>query len=298
MEGKMPNQHQTTENHPKTPKRDQTRTTDKSEPIDNLMDFNELLNRPSGMAGISSTQAHAQIFHDNRFSESQRSTMATYLGQVGGNNYLQRVIEQVKSEEKGNDRLSLRNGPSVQREAGRRQPRWRPQSFQPELMERLLAPNSPLWRQLNPDSTSELNCPATAAGVDEFLGTGAVNPAPAGGPLSEFEFRVEPWSRPTNNFGQIRNLLSRANTFLVIEATRSLEYSEENQVTRQHWYVIVNFDGRIFGVDAYGEGEVINDLNSFNQEEGFSSYRYYRGAFRVTHINPADTLNDPFPEEL
>ena len=166
----------------------------------------------------------------------------------------------------------------------RRGKRWRPQPVRPDLIDNMLAPNSPLWRQLNPDSSAAVNCPATAAAVDEYLSTGQVNPAPAGDEFSEFRFATAPWSPFTTRFADIRSVVSTLNTFVVVEGRRSKAYLASHNITASHWFVVVNRNG-VRGLDAYGEGQVIGDLDSFIHEQGFARFRYYRGAFRVVHIS-------------
>ncbi len=204
-----------------------------------------------------------------------------------GNRAVQRLLLQAKQSWSGGVEP---DSPLVQLQRRRR---WRPRQVDPALIDRLLVPNSPLWRQLNPDATAVVNCPAAAAAVDEYLSTGTVRPAPAGDALSTFQFAVEPWSAPTRRFSEIHSVVARRNTFVVVHGIRSAAFAQAHQVTPDHYFVIVNHNG-IRGLDAYGQGQVINDLNAFIREQGFERFRYYQGAFRVTHI-PFDPLS---PEDL
>ena len=160
--------------------------------------------------------------------------------------------------------------------------KWHPQAVPSERIDKFFEPNSPLWRQLNPDQNSTVNCPATAAAVDKFLATGSINPAEAGYSDSEFIFKTKPWSSYTT-FQQIRSVVSKPNTFVVVEGVRSKKFSEANKITPSHWFVIVNRNG-IRGIDAFGAGQTIADLPLFIKENGFAKFRYYQGSFTVRRI--------------
>lgn len=171
-----------------------------------------------------------------------------------------------------------------------KQRKRRPQKTRSKLLDRLLAPNSPLWRQLNPDKNSRVNCPATVAAVDEYLSTGNIRPAPAGKSTSFFKFEAKTWSHQIRHFRQVRNVVSQPNTFVVVHGKRSQKFSSQHNLTPDHYFVIVNRRGRIIGIDAFGEGKVINDLDSYIRFEGFSTFRFYNGSFRVKHIPLEDQI--------
>jgi hypothetical protein len=215
---------------------------------------------------------------------SHHYDLLTLQSQIG-NLAVQRLLLQTQRES-GHLHLPIQLQP--------RRRRWRPQRADPALLERLLAPNSPLWRQLNPDANASINCPATAAAVDEYLSTGSVRPAPAGDALSTFQFDAQPWSAPVRRFGEIRAVVTQRNTFVVVHGIRSAAFAQSNNITPDHYFVVVNHNGVIQGVDAYGQGEVISDLNAFISEQGFTRFRFYQGSFRVTHIS----ADSPFPEGL
>lgn len=215
---------------------------------------------------------------------SHQCELLTLQSQIG-NLAVQRLLIQTQRES-GCQHLPV--------QLQRRRRRWRPQRADPGLLERLVAPNSPLWRQLNPDANAVINCPATAAAVDEYLSTGIVRPAPAGDALSTFQFDARPWSTPTRRFSDIRAVVAQRNSFVVVQGIRSAAFVESHNITPDHYFVVVNHNGAIQGIDAYGQGAVIIDLNAFISEQGFARFRFYQGSFRVTHVS-ADSL---LPEGL
>jgi hypothetical protein len=176
-----------------------------------------------------------------------------------------------------------KSGAAISRQARPR--RIRPQRTTAQLLDALMQPGSPLWRQLNPDESSPVNCPATAAAVDEYLGTGRVSPAAGGDALSNFEFNTRPMTGPYTSFGQIRNILSAERSFAVIRAVRTPEYLQSNPgITRDHFFTAVNYRGQVVLIDAYGRGAIVSDVASFLSQEGFGTYYLYNGQFRVRHI--------------
>lgn len=153
------------------------------------------------------------------------------------------------------------------------------------LIEQLMQPESPLWRQLNPDADSPINCPATAAAVYAYLRTGRITPAPGGDDLSTFEITASSrMSARINSFNIIRRRLSARNSFAVIRATRGAAFLSVNpDITSEHFFTAVNYRGNIVLIDAYGTGRVILDVNSYLIAEGFEYYNMYPGEFRVIH---------------
>ncbi|HHY58581.1 MAG TPA: hypothetical protein GYA08_24450 [Chloroflexi bacterium] len=216
---------------------------------------------------------------------NHQGDLLTLQNQIG-NLAVQRLLMQTKEETSG------RLHSVIQLQSRHR--RWRPQRTDPTLLERLLVPNSPLWRQLNPDANAVVNCPATAAAVDEYLSTGRVRPAPGGDALSTFQFDAQPWSAPVRRFGYIRDVVRQRNTFVVVHGIRSTAFAQSHNITPDHYFVVINHNGAIRGIDAYGQGAVIGDLNAFISEQGFTQFRFYQGSFRVTHIS----ADSPFPEGL
>lgn len=152
------------------------------------------------------------------------------------------------------------------------------------LVDALMQPQSPLWRQLNPDASSPVNCPATAAAVDEYLGTGRISPAPAGDALSHFVFSTRSMSPRINHFRDIRRMLRARNSFAVVRATRSSDYLTANPgITPEHFFTALNYHGDVVLIDAYGTGSVITDVDTFLSQQGFEFYNIFRGEFRVEH---------------
>lgn len=217
------------------------------------------------------------LLHDSAAPNVRRALAIAVMQRAAGNAAVERALAQRQTV------------PASRPQRGRR---WRPQPVRPELIDRLLQPDSPLWRQLNPDASAAVNCPATAAAVDEYLSTGQINPAPAGDVFSEFRFETGPWSSFTRRFADIRSVVSAPNTFVVVEGRRSKAYVAANNIPPSHWFVVVNRNG-IRGLDAYGEGQVINDLNTFIREQGFTQFRYYRGSFRVQLDPDAHLFDSP-----
>lgn len=225
------------------------------------------------------TQATKPDFRTAGRSTEEVETLGllTLQGQFG-NSAMQRLLMEAKQKSLNTIGHSV---PMIQLQRHRRR-RWRPHQVNATLIDRLLAPNSPLWRQLNPDANAIVNCPATAAAVDEFLSTGTVRPALSGDDFGSFQFDTRPWSAPIRRFSEVRSVVAAPNTFIVVRGTRNVAYVQAHHVTPDHYFVIVNRNG-IRGIDAYGQGRVISNLNEFIHEQGFESFRYYQGSFRVTY---------------
>jgi hypothetical protein len=152
------------------------------------------------------------------------------------------------------------------------------------LLNDLMAPGSPLWRQLNPSPGSPVNCPATAAAVDEYLSTGHITPAPAGDALSSFSFDTRAMSGRMNSFADVRAALSRPRSFAVVRGTRSAAYLSANPgVTSEHFFTAVNNGGNVILIDAYGSGRIITNVDEFLRQQGFEYFNIFNGNFRVVH---------------
>jgi hypothetical protein len=148
-----------------------------------------------------------------------------------------------------------------------------------------------------------VNCPAAAAAVDEYLGTGQITSAPAGDALSTFTFETRPWSSVITNFAEIRRVVGETqNSFVTVRGLRTAEYAQENNLTLEHYFVLVNRHGAsggaipdgLFIMDAYGSGQVIPEegIHDYLEMLGASSFQYFRGSFRVTHQRFDDTNVD------
>ncbi len=160
------------------------------------------------------------------------------------------------------------------------------------LIEALMSPESPLWRQLNPHSESPINCPATAAAVAEYLRTGQITPAPGGDSLSSFEIAASSrMSARIDSFDRVRAGLRAPNSFAVVRATRGADFLRANPgLTPSHFFTAVNYRGNIVLIDAYGNGGVIRDVDTFLRSEGFEYYNTFHGEFRVIHHGFDDSI--------
>jgi hypothetical protein len=161
---------------------------------------------------------------------------------------------------------------------------WRPTPADPAVIDQLLAADSPVWQQLNPHGQSTLNCPATAAAVDHYLATGDIDPAERGDPLGRFDV-VDRLSPPVP-LPILLGVVSEPNTFVVVQAARNLQAAQEHNLTPHHWFVLLNRGGSIVVLDAYGPSPGNRGpLGPYAAQQGFISYRYYRGRFRVTFVS-------------
>lgn len=150
----------------------------------------------------------------------------------------------------------------------------------PARIEAFFAQDSQIMQSLNPHR-SAVNCPATAAAVDEYLGTGAVNPAPGGSPRSMFSF-AQQWAPVPG--GNLATLLNRPGAYVSVRGTRSQEYANLQGITREHYFVVVNRGGQLWALDAYNHRRI--PLGQLLSGDQFQTLEYFRGPFRVQHIPP------------
>lgn len=226
------------------------------------------------------------LLRDAGAPEAQRAAAIAGMQRAAGNAAVERALVTASAPllRRQSAGAAAAGGRTGRKRRGARK-RWRANVADPKLIGALLKPESPLWRQLNPDKYAQINCPAAAASVDEYLSTGSISPAPAGNVFSNFEFRAEPWSSPTSRFNQVRAVVSQPNSFVVVEGKRSRSFAETHNITREHYFVIVNYGGSLKVLDAYGEGQVFSDVSAYIREQGFAQFRYYRGSFRVVHVS-------------
>jgi hypothetical protein len=165
--------------------------------------------------------------------------------------------------------------PPARRPQGTGRATGAPSIAPPERIEMFFRRDSQVMRQLNP-RFSLANCPAAAAAVDEYLGTGNINPAPGAGPGYEFPFvRGDLWSQAAN----LRTLLNRNGAFVTVRGTRSEEYARLRNATIRHYFMVVNRSGTLWVIDGYQH--MVAELNSYLSADQFLSLEYYRGPFRV-----------------
>lgn len=146
----------------------------------------------------------------------------------------------------------------IQRQEAPEVPRLRTQRTTETRLRQLLVPESDIWNRLNPETTAELNCIATAGAVATFLTSGGVRPAPPGSTSTLFRFRTGPGRNLTPQSvtpQEIEELVARANTFVVVRRTNP-------GTTHQHWFVVANLRGQRHWTDRYRTGYRTADLQA------------------------------------
>lgn len=149
-----------------------------------------------------------------------------------------------------------------------------------------------ILRQLNPSRAGrycQLNCPAAAQAVQDYLSTGHINPLNCD-PLLEGNF-VQGYELTAADFSaeftwrRIRSRIwsstRRHGQFIVIEGRRSAEQQEAGGLTEFHYFVIVNIRGTRFVVDAFGPGRITSDVDGYIGGLQTFRYRYVNGRFIV-----------------
>jgi hypothetical protein len=175
----------------------------------------------------------------------------------------------------------------------RQQHRFRGRPTRRDRMDALLAPDSPLWRQLNPDQDAPVNCPATAAAMDTYLGTGEVQPAPGGTGLATFPFVGNPrWSEPVRSIAPVRALLG-PERFVVVEGTRPGPWAQQHNVTTTHYFILVRHRGHTYVLEPSG-GFQSTDVAGYVRDQGFSQFRYAEQRLRV-QIDEPNLDDDSIP---
>ena len=154
--------------------------------------------------------------------------------------------------------------------------------------------------ELNPPHAAgaycNLNCPATAESLAEYLKTGKVNKAECD-PMAESEpgygFDVSslntytkplPWPETES---AIRKLLVNHGDFVVVEATRSEKQMKDLGISKNHYFTVLNVKGKLFAIDASQGGIVNSDLQQFiNLNIVATTYRMAKGDFKVKSVRP------------
>ncbi len=140
-----------------------------------------------------------------------------------------------------------------------------------------------------------LNCPATAASLDEYLRTGKVSPAicnPSKERIKGYGFDIS-----KNTFSKsvswkqavatIKKQLKKHGDFVIVEATRSEKQMKDNNVAKTHYFAVVNVKGRLFAMDAFGGGIVNDNVQDYIDNRIIATtYRIVDGEFKVKEVIP------------
>jgi hypothetical protein len=140
-----------------------------------------------------------------------------------------------------------------------------------------------------------LNCPATAASLDDYLRTGSVSPAVCNLPketipgygfdisMNTFSDYVS-WEKAE---ATIKQQLKKHGDFVIVEGTRSEKQMEEHSVAKTHYFSVVNVKGQLFAIDAFGGGIVSDSVQSYiNTRVIATTYRIVKGQFQVKEVIP------------
>jgi len=156
--------------------------------------------------------------------------------------------------------------------------------------------------QLNPPDGAgvycSLNCPATAASLDEYLRTGTVNKAFCDTSLEQvpgFGFVVSKntFTKPLDwkkAKATITKQLKKHGDFVIIEATRNAKQMANDggrPLAETHYFSVVNIHGQLFAIDAFGGGIVSDNIDAYNNTRvKATSYKLVIGEFKVTPYIP------------
>lgn len=147
-------------------------------------------------------------------------------------------------------------------------------------MRELLAPGSERLRALNPTPGPQ-NCPATAGAVDHFLRTGEVRAADRGDNVVTYRFQ----NRFTDtSVAALRDELPNDGDHMVVRGLRDPALAEAENVTPEHYFVVVNDGGRLRAVDAYN-GRV-SRLEDVMRGEGLERLQRTSTPFNPTPHDP------------
>ncbi len=139
----------------------------------------------------------------------------------------------------------------------------------------------------------ELNCPATAASLSEYLKTGKINkaycnPLMEGGKGYGFDISKNTFSKSfswKSSVAQIKKQLKKHGDFVVVEARRSHNQMKNNNLSEYHYFTVVNVKGKLFAIDAFGGGIVNDDLKDYIDNSIIAtSYRLVKGQFKVKPV--------------
>lgn len=140
-----------------------------------------------------------------------------------------------------------------------------------------------------------LNCPATAASLDDYLRTGNISPAicnPSKEGIQGYGFDIS-----KNTFSEsvswkqaeatIKKQLKKHGDFVIVEATRSEKQMKDNNVAKNHYFAVVNVKGKLFAMDAFGGGIVSDDIQNYMDTRiKATTFRIVKGVFKVKEVIP------------
>lgn len=144
----------------------------------------------------------------------------------------------------------------------------------------LTDPSAARLRSLNPTPGPQ-NCPATAGAVDHFMRTGEVRPADRGDGLVHYEF---PNRFTRTSQADLRRALARDGSHLVVRGVRSPETADAMNLTTEHYFVVVNDQGRLRAVDAYNHQ--VLDLDQMVRDGGFERLERTTTPFNPRPVDP------------
>src|SRR5262245_14123745 len=140
-----------------------------------------------------------------------------------------------------------------------------------------------------------LNCPATAASLDDYLRTGSVSPAVCNRPKETtpgygFDISMNTFTTPVSwekAEAAIRQQLKNHGDFVIVEGTRSEKQMEEHRVAKTHYFSVVNVKGQLFAIDAFSGGIVSDSIQGYiNTRVIATTYRIVKGQFQVKEVIP------------
>jgi hypothetical protein len=140
-----------------------------------------------------------------------------------------------------------------------------------------------------------LNCPATAASLDDYLRTGKVspaicNPSKEGIPGYGFDISKNTFSESVSwkqAEATIKKQLKKHGDFVIIEATRSEKQMKDNNVAKNHYFAVVHVKGKLFAMDAFGGGIVSDNIQNYMDTRIIATtYRIVKGEFKVKEVIP------------
>jgi len=140
-----------------------------------------------------------------------------------------------------------------------------------------------------------LNCPATAASLDEYFRTGKVSPAVCN--ASKEGIKGYGFDISKNTFSDsvswkkaeatIKNQLKKHGDFVIVEATRSDKQMKDNNLAKNHYFAVVNVKGRFFAMDAFAGGIVNDNIKDYiDNRIKATTYRIVKGEFKVKEVIP------------
>jgi hypothetical protein len=227
------------------------------------------------------------------------------LIKISGPTYNKDQKEAIKASKQG-DVIAITLGKTFASE-GEEKTRW--QSIKTEVIDKFIKTDKfediaydPTHSKINeiapPYAAGQyctLNCPATAASLDEYLRTGNVSPAvcrPSKEQIPGYGFDIS-----KDTFAQsvswkeaeaaIRKQLKKHGDFVIIEATRSEQQRKDNNLAPTHYFSVVNVKGKLFAIDAFGGGIVEDNLQGYIDNRAVATtYRLVKGQFKVMEVVP------------